>query len=118
MVLDVKTGTVRPEDLRLSELTRESIGPGQRYALQLLIYAWAYLKQQPHITTVGAGVIPLQRASQPGGEFLRVGPSTTLERHQVESVDLLLTALVDELLDPGIPITHDPESSYCSCCVG
>jgi len=117
VVLDVKTGTVRPEDLRLTDLTRKSIGPRQRYALQLLIYAWAYLKQETQRNGVGAGVIPLQRATQASGEFLRIGQTINIGRDQMDGIDALLTTLVSELLDPSVPFTHDPESTYCSCCV-
>ncbi|HRH68084.1 MAG TPA: PD-(D/E)XK nuclease family protein [Flavobacteriales bacterium] len=117
VVLDVKTGTVRAEDLRLAELSRISVGPRQRYALQLLIYAWAYLKQDTQLPSICAGVIPLQRASQATGEFLRIGQSVRIGRDQIDQIDGLLTGLVNELLDPAIPFMHDPESPWCSCCV-
>jgi len=118
MVLDVKTGSVRAEDLRLADLSRDSIGPGQRYALQLLIYVWAYLQQHPEVEQISSGVIPLQRAKQAEGEFLKVGSSTILRREQLADMGSLLATLVDELLDPAPPFRHDPESTYCSCCVG
>lgn len=117
-VLDVKTGTVRDNDLRLPDLERASIGPNRRYALQLLIYLWAYLRQHPEEAEASAGVIPLQRAAQAAaGEWLQVGGETIIHRQQLPAIETLLVQLVDEMLDPAIPFTHDADSTYCRCCV-
>jgi len=118
VVLDVKTGAVRSDELRLTDLSRGSIGPGKRYALQLLIYAWAYMEQHHELDAVSAGVIPLQRPSQATGELLTVGASKTLEREDLRAVGALLNTLVEELLDPTTAFVHDPESTYCTYCVG
>ena len=116
-VLDMKTGSVRSEDLRLAELTREAITPAKRYALQLMIYAWTYMAQHPELHAVSAGIIPLQRSSQAGGEFLSIAKGTILSRETMVAIGALLVELVDEMLDPAKPFAHDPESRYCRFCV-
>lgn len=118
VVLDVKTGTVRPEDLRIPALDREMLERPQRFALQLLIYAWAYMGQHPEVSTVAAGVLPLQRPSQVRGEFLKIMRDDVIRRDQLEPISDLLNALVNELLDPEKPFMHDPKSRYCMCCAG
>lgn len=115
-VLDMKTGGTRAEDLRLAQLDRSAIGPGKRYALQLLIYSWAFLRSHPEVAEVSAGIIPLQRPTQAEGEFLNVGQSTLLTSADIPAMETLLTELVNELLDPGTPFEHDPDSAYCTCC--
>jgi hypothetical protein len=117
MVLDVKTGSVRPEDLRLNDLTRDSIDPNKRYALQLLTYVWTYMQEHPDVEQVSAGVIPLQRASQADGEFLTVGKNPILQRSQMGVMAELLSTLVEEMLDPERAFMHDPDSTYCRFCV-
>lgn len=114
-LLDVKTGSVRPEDLKLRDLSREAITPDRRYALQLLIYAWIHMAQHP-VERISAGVIPLQRPKHPA-DPLWIEGSTVLQRAQFTGIGSLLNTLVNELLDPSTPFTHDPESPYCRCCV-
>jgi hypothetical protein len=116
-VLDVKTGSVRENDLRLPDLERDTINADRRYALQLLIYLWAYLRQHPEVSQASAGVIPLQRATQASGELLTIANEDSIGRDRLPAIEALLAQLVDEMLDPTVPFTHDPESTYCSCCV-
>lgn len=116
-VLDVKTGSVRGEDLRIPSLVREELDKPKRYALQLLIYAWAYMEQYGSVPELVAGVLPLQRPTQVQGEFLKLAKEEVIRRDQLEPIGDLLNALVNELLDPDTPFVHDPKSLYCMCCV-
>lgn len=116
-VLDVKTGAVRDTDLRSAGLGREHIGPDDRYALQLLIYLWAYLRQHPDVPEARAGVIPLQRASRSTVEFLRIGGELVITQRDLPAIEALLLTLVQELVDPSTPFTHDPESTHCTMCL-
>ena len=117
-LLDVKTGSVRSEDLRIPSLVREELDKPKRFALQLLIYAWAYMEQHPSVAELVAGVLPLQRPTLAQGEFLKVAKEEVIRRGQLEPIADLLNALVNELLDPDVPFAHDPKSLYCVCCVG
>ncbi len=116
-VLDVKTGSVQAQDLRLAELTRDAITPNRRYALQLLIYSWAYLEQHPSVQRVTAGILPLQRPTQASADELTIGRDAVMDRSKLPEVSQLLTSLVNDILDPAMDFTHDLESSYCRCCV-
>lgn len=116
-IIDVKTGAVRSEDLRITTLSRESLVPAKRYALQLIIYAHAYLHQHPDVGAVRACIIPLQRHAHAQGEYLSIAGETTIDRSMLPAIDVMLSTLIDELLDQDVPFQHDPGSSYCACCV-
>jgi len=116
-ILDLKTGSTDPRALVLPDLDRASLGPDQRYALQLLIYAWCYLEQHPEVDAVRAGIVPLKRSSQADGLFLKIAGEDLLRRSLMPDVAALLQALVDELRDPTAPFVHRAESIHCSCCV-
>lgn len=116
-ILDLKTGSTDARSLMLPDLDSASLGPGQRHALQLLIYAWCYLEQHPDVDGVRAGIIPLQRNSQAEGLFLHVGGEDRITRAMLPDVAALLRAMVEELREPALPFTHQAESRYCPCCV-
>lgn len=117
-VLDVKTGKVDSDQIKLPSLDRTAIKPDRQYALQLLIYLWAYLRQHPEVHQASAGVISLQRPSQEHDLRLTIGDEVVVGRQRLPAIEGLLAHLVEELLDPAIPFAHDPKSNYCTCCVG
>lgn len=117
-ILDVKTGRAKEDDLRLPSLEFSAITPQRQYALQLLTYLWAYLRQNPDVEQASAGVIPLQRPTLAEGMLLKVDGDVVISQHQLPAIESVLVRLVDELLDPSQPFTHDPKSQYCMCCVG
>jgi len=118
LILDLKTGAVKDDMLRPRSLLAEDLRPDKdHYALQLLIYAWAYLVQHPDVHTVKAGLIPLQRASDAAGKFLQVDREERLSRDQLPAIEALLHRLVERMLDPNEPFTHRTESTYCSFCL-
>ncbi len=116
-ILDIKTGSVHEKDLRLKTLDRNELAAEQRYALQLLTYAWLYLMEHSEEPCVKAGILPLQKASQAEGTFLRIGNSDLIERSQMPDLTALLAQLVEELRDPERPFMHDSDSRHCTCCV-
>lgn len=116
-VLDLKTGNVQAKDLLLKGLEREHFGADQRYALQLLIYAWIVLQNDPSLPSVRAGIIPLQRTTQSEGLWLKLNGSMDITRDHLPATAALLTGLIDEMRDPATPFVHDPESRWCTCCI-
>lgn len=116
-ILDLKTGSVQANDLVLKTLEREALNADRRFALQLMIYAWCYMMQNPLVPVVRTGIIPLQRASQNEGLFLKVMNTQEITREMLPEIDSLLCGLVNELRDPTIPFTHDANAVYCECCV-
>ena len=116
-VLDVKTGSVKPADVDLKMFARECIKPEKRYGLQLLIYAWAYMMQDPEVDRVWAGIIPLQRPSQAEGVLLKIDGSHDITRDRLPQITSILQGLLNEIMDPAVPFTHSIESAYCNCCI-
>ncbi len=116
-ILDLKTGSVQANDLVLRTLERDALNADRRFALQLMIYAWCYMMQNPLVPLVRTGIIPLQRASQSDGLFLKVMNTEDITRDMLPKIGSLLGSLVNELRDPTIPFTHDANALYCECCV-
>lgn len=116
-VLDLKTGGVRPEDLALKSLTRDAITPDRRFALQLLTYAWLAMQNDHTIEALRAGIVPLRQSSRSEGIWLTLAGRSEFRRDDLDEITTLLSALVSELLDPGIPFRHDPDSAWCTCCL-
>jgi hypothetical protein len=116
-ILDLKTGSVKAEDLRISGVDREIFGAKRGYALQLLVYAWAYLVQNPGMDRVRAGIIPIQKASESEGLLLTIAKEQDIHRSMLPDITDLLKTLALEILDTGTPMVHKPESQYCSVCL-
>jgi hypothetical protein len=116
-ILDLKTGSVKDRSLDLKDVSRERLGADHGYALQLLIYAWAYMTMHPDRQAVRTGVIPLQRASRSEGIPLRLNGRDLITRDDLDAITALLVTLTDELLHGPGPFMHDPDSTYCTCCI-
>lgn len=117
-ILDLKTGSVRPEQLKLNSLERDAFSGQHAYALQLLIYAWAYLHGTPSASAVRSGLIPLQQRSRSEGLWLSVADDTMITRSMLEPITTLLTDLSNEIVNGTDALRHHPDSSYCVCCLG
>lgn len=116
-ILDLKSGKVDPYDLVLKEMTLEGLMGKKRYAAQLLVYAWLYLKEHPEADAVQAGVLPLQRAASSEPELLKLPGGTRIARGDLPEIEALFTEVVQRMMDPAIPIEHDPKSTYCTFCL-
>lgn len=117
-ILDLKTGTVRPEHLKLRSLERGLLGPEHGYSLQLLTYAWAYLSLHPEVEAVRTGLVPLQQPSKGEGLWLSIDGDQLITRGIMDRVEKLLSDLTDEIVRGHAPFQHDPASQYCVCCLG
>lgn len=117
VILDIKTGRVHEQDLKLKDLDLATLRPDKHgYALQLLMYTYAHFVKHPEVEVVKAGLVPLQRASASGGLFLQVGDDTLLHRSMMPAMADLLRACVAGMLDTNEAFTHRPESRYCRFC--
>jgi len=115
-ILDLKTGSVTADDLKIPGLERAFFGPKKGYALQLLVYAWAYLMQNPTVELVRAGIVPIQKASESEGVMLMIGKDADISRAMLPELSDLLRSFIAEVLDPDMTLTHQPESEYCPIC--
>ena len=116
-ILDLKTGSVLDNTLKVKGLERSSFGEDHGYALQLLAYAWAYLTMYPNCTSLRTGVIPLQRASRSEGIHLSIHGNDLISRAQYADLTALFVDLTNDLVYSDLPFTHSPTSMYCTCCV-
>jgi hypothetical protein len=116
-ILDLKTGNVRPEQVKLRSLDRGDLKAGHGYALQLLTYAWAYMHRHPDVQAVHTGLIPLQQPSNAEGIWLSVNGEENITRDMLGQVTELLCTLTEEIVRGTAPFAHDPASEYCACCL-
>lgn len=116
-ILDLKTGKVDPAQLNVRELSLDGLKGEKRYAAQLLTYAWLYLTEHPGLDAVEAGVLPLQRAASHEPLLLKIGGGTHVQRAMLPAIGKVLSEAVAEMMDPSVPVTHDPKSKYCRFCL-
>ncbi len=117
-ILDMKTGKVNLPSLHLKELDLQELKRGdKRYAAQLLVYAWLYLNQHPEVQEVQAGLLPLQHAESNKPVMLSIGKNRSITRGQLPGITELLCTVVREMMDPQVPVEHDPESKFCVFCL-
>lgn len=116
-ILDLKTGKVDAAHLRIKEFTVEALQGDKRYAAQLLVYAWLYLKEHPEVEALRTGILPLQRADSSEPLLMGLPEGSTVTRGSLPEIEELLTAIVEQMMDPAVPIQHDPDSKYCKFCL-
>jgi hypothetical protein len=116
--LDLKTGKVDTAHLNIREMTLDALMGDKRYAAQLLVYAWLYLKAHPEENEVLTGILPLQRAASSEPLLMKWPEGETVSRASLPKIEELLTEAVVRMMDPTTPIEHDPKSKYCKFCLG
>lgn len=116
-ILDLKSGKVDPGNLRIGALAPGTLEAKHRYALQLLLYGWLYLRQHPETEALQAGLLPLQRVASGEPVLLSVDGQDTLTRVQLAPMEELFTTMVLDMMDPDRPFRHDPGSTYCKFCL-
>lgn len=117
-VLDIKTGSVKPDKLRLRDLDADALNADRGQAVQLLVYAWAYLQQHPEVDAVKAGIVPLRNTDAVDGAFLEIAGEQRIVRGQLPAIGDLIAGLVERIRDPLVPFAHAPESAWCVFCHG
>jgi ATP-dependent helicase/nuclease subunit B len=117
-ILDLKTGKVDTAHLNIREMTLDALMGDKRYAAQLLVYAWLYLKAHPEENEVLTGILPLQRAASSEPLLMKWPEGETVSRASLPKIEELLTEAVVRMMDPTTPIEHDPKSKYCKFCLG
>lgn len=116
-ILDLKSGKVDANALKLDGLDPGAITEKNRYAVQLLVYAWLYLSVHPGEIALQAGLMPLQQADSSEPVLLHVKGSNLITRAKLEPMEALFTALITDMMDPGKALVHDPMSKYCKFCL-
>jgi ATP-dependent helicase/nuclease subunit B len=115
-LIDYKTGTVFPEDLKLAEIA-EITKIGKSKSLQLFLYALMYKIQFPEDKNpLISGIISFKRLSS-GLMNLTINnlPEITDE---AEIMKTHITAVIENLFDPEISFEHSSEAAFCAFCNG
>lgn len=115
-ILDLKTGGTDEKDLELPTLSLEAFQKGKSYAMQLLTYAWLYLRTHPEVPEVKAGLLPMRRPSASGGLYLQIGGSDRITQDMLPAITDLYLELGRAMLDPERPVQHDPTNTFCRAC--
>ena len=117
-IMDIKTGSVRPEEFQVKSWEPALFDARKEKALQLACYALLFLHADPAIEQVHAGIVPLQKPSFAGRCFLQVNGGSVIHRAALSDIETVLLALVSRMLDPGEAIMHAPDAKHCAFCAG
>jgi hypothetical protein len=82
----------------------------------LLCYAWLRLSSAPHLDRVRAAVVPLRDPTGRMDRHLDFLGERDVSRAHLPVIDGLLRSVVHAMLDPNVPIQHDPASTHCRFC--
>lgn len=110
-IIDYKTGNTDERALRVTDTSRLSEKPK---AIQLLIYALAYMKKN-NIEKAQSLHYALRQSEDPEIRLILEGnPNLTLADE--DSLTHTLTEMVTQLLDKDFVFEHQPKSDYCKFC--
>lgn len=116
-ILDMKTGKVKPADLKINELDLAQIKGKKSFAVQLMSYAWLYLMKHPDVDAVQAGILPLQRSESNEPLLLHLPGGDHVNRKDLPAIEQVLAAAVQEMMDPAVPVLHSEDSKFCTFCI-
>jgi CRISPR/Cas system-associated exonuclease Cas4 (RecB family) len=115
-ILDYKTGSVEPNDLKLD--VKKIFEDGNKIkgkALQILIYAYLYLKRYPETNDIQAHIYSFKNKSH-GFQPLIIDGKVADKTSILELTPRLLTHIFEDLLNTETLIEHNPKSLYCTYC--
>ena len=131
-VIDYKTGHVNSSDLKVpvrhqSESDLDYLKQIPEKALQLLLYKYMYLKENPNIAPeqVTAAIHGLKYANAIEFNLTKASPTKNdtdadiafLEDDRfIPDIEALLQAVVGEMLETAIPFTQAEDDKKCSYC--
>ncbi len=113
-IIDYKTGLLEPSELRCSNagMLGEMKKPAKM--LQLLIYAWLFAAENPN-ENLTSGIISLRQSSA-YLQNIRIDGNELLSPTVISEFEAVLTALLDEILDPDIPFSQTSNADTCQYC--
>jgi ATP-dependent helicase/nuclease subunit B len=115
-LIDYKTGNVKPEDLKMQEMSQIA-DPEKGKSLQLLLYSLMYLTKYPQGNEpIQSGIIGFKKLSA-GLMKLEMDGKSGILPSDIEELKIHLSALLSSLFDENIPFEHKADSKYCQFCV-
>ena len=106
-IIDYKTGAVEKSKLSVKDWEDLRQPKDGNKSLQLMVYAWLYMKNKPEIETLQAGIISL-RDSSSWLMPLKYQKSPVLTRAIIEDFELFLKGLLEEIFDLGLAFQKIP----------
>lgn len=106
-IVDYKTGAVEDRSLKIDEWENLRQPKEANKSLQLMMYAWLYMRNHPEVEEVQAGIISLRKTSQwlmP----LKVMKTDTVNLTMLADFEAFLKELLEEIFDPGLPFEKNP----------
>ncbi|MXV38780.1 PD-(D/E)XK nuclease family protein [Flavobacteriaceae bacterium Ap0902] len=103
-VLDYKTGSVNPNDLKFTEKNIEKISTEKQSAkaIQLAIYTYMYFSAKPEMRELTAGIYPLRYFSK-DIQPLQWNKNGLIITESLDHFMEPIGMLIDEILNPTIP---------------
>lgn len=111
-VIDYKTGTFTAADVVLKEVSRLREKPK---AVQLLAYSWALLFAEGRKEMqVQSAIYPLKSGDDPCP--VSIAGIKQFGQEEIIVFEDVIRSVIEEMLDPELPILHNPDSAYCNLC--
>ena len=114
-LVDYKTGNVVSTDLSFTSWDDLMVKPEKSKALQLAIYGYIYLMQNPHINDFVAGIYSFRNLKS-GLLQLKCNRKPVTANDLRENMPQVVEGIVHTMLDPTHAITHDKNAKYCNYC--
>ncbi|MBE0661966.1 MAG: PD-(D/E)XK nuclease family protein [Bacteroidales bacterium] len=110
-VIDYKTGSVLPKELKFDDWDQLSIDPEKGKSLQLLIYS--YLNARENNTAFPeAGIISFRHLNEGFmGVTMPVGPTPV-----IEEIENQIRKLLQRIFDPALPFNQTTDLKNCEYC--
>jgi CRISPR/Cas system-associated exonuclease Cas4 (RecB family) len=118
-IIDYKTGSVEPAELKIKELDDLLLPNKKNKAFQVLFYALLYHKNNPtflsNTTECNAGIISFRKLTNDFMKFnLNDEGKITLEL--LTNFENEIKTICEEMIKKEIPYTHNTSSKFCKFC--
>lgn len=113
-IVDYKTGKVADAELTIADAEPDLMDVPDKW-FQVMLYAWIYYQTEKPRLPLQSGIFPLRNL---GADIM---PTTwagadIISPEQIAFFEPLLRQLIEDLLNPEIPFTANPESNLCQVC--
>ncbi|MDP5075031.1 MAG: exodeoxyribonuclease V subunit gamma [Flavobacteriales bacterium] len=115
MVLDYKTGSVKTDELKLSDKEGPWLKDTKPKLLQILTYSYMWVKEGHAPEHTQAMLFGLKQAKQGPVPLLRGQDPAVLREADIEKFEEELLGVLKSLLETEV-FRHNPESEYCEFC--
>ncbi|MBI9034763.1 MAG: PD-(D/E)XK nuclease family protein, partial [Bacteroidales bacterium] len=114
-VVDYKTGLVESKDLKIKEIESLVDTGHHDKALQLLMYAWLFAKEQKEISTLCSGIFSLRKSSE-YFMSLAVDNEMNISNEQLLEFEQVLLQISSQIFNDKKPICQTDDLNVCVYC--